>query len=121
MVDDEDSVRVVVGRMLQGEGYEVLTARHGKEALAYLEQMGGSVDLMITDLVMPVMGGRELTEEVRLRYPDLLVVWMSGHPREVELRSADLTKDPAFLQKPIPHRVLFETIAQIFQKRRQKK
>jgi two-component system, cell cycle sensor histidine kinase and response regulator CckA len=121
VVDDEDSVRSVVSRMLQGEGYEVLSARHGQEALIYLEQVGGSVDLIITDLVMPGMGGRELTEEVRRRYPDLSVVWMSGHPRQVELRSADLTKAPAFLQKPIPHRVLFETIGQVFQERRHKK
>ena len=110
-------MRAVVVRMLQGEGYEVLGARHGEEALTYLEQVGGAVDLVITDLVMPVMGGRELTAELRRRYPNLSVVWMSGHPREVELRSADQTKEPAFLQKPIPPRVLSETIAQALQTR----
>ncbi len=118
VVDDEDSVRGVVARMLQGEGYEVLGARDGAEALNYLEQVGGSVDLVITDLVMPVMGGRELTSELRRLYPNLSVVWMSGHPREIELRSADQTKEMAFLQKPIPPRVLSETIAQVLQRRR---
>ena len=117
VVDDEDPVRAVVVRMLQGEGYEVLGARHGEEALNYLEQVGGAVDLIITDLVMPVMGGRELTAELRRRYPNLSVVWMSGHPREVELRSADQTKEPVVLQKPIPPRVLSETIAQALQTR----
>jgi two-component system cell cycle sensor histidine kinase/response regulator CckA len=107
----------VVVRMLQGEGYDVLGARHGEEALNYLEQVGGSVDVVITDLVMPVMSGRELTAELHRRYPNLSVVWMSGHRREVELRSADRTKDLAFLQKPIPPRVLSETIAQVFQQR----
>ena len=117
VVDDEESVQEVVVRMLQGEGYDVLGARHGEEALNYLEQVGGSVDVVITDLVMPVMSGRELTGELHRRYPNLSVVWMSGHPREVELRSADRTKDLAFLQKPIPPRVLSETIAQVFQQR----
>lgn len=118
VVDDEDSVRTVVARMLQGQGYEVLSARHGEEALKYVEQVGGSMDLVITDLVMPVMGGRELTAELHRRYPNLPVVWMSGHPREVELRSADQTKDLAFLQKPIPPGILNETIAQVIQRRR---
>ena len=118
VVDDEDSVRAVVARVLQGEGYEVLGAQHGEEALNYVEQLGGSVDLVITDLVMPVMGGRELTAELRRRYPNLSVVWMSGHPHEAELHSADQTTDLAFLQKPIPTRVLSETIAQVFQQRR---
>jgi DNA-binding NtrC family response regulator len=76
------------------------------------------VDVVITDLVMPVMNGRQLTAELHRRYPNLSVVWMSGHPREVELRSADQTKDLAFLQKPIPPQVLSATIAQVFQQRR---
>ena len=118
VVDDEEPVREVVVRMLQGQGYEVLGARHGEEALNHLEQVGGSVDLVITDLVMPVMGGRELTAELRRRYPNLPVVWMSGHPSEVELRSAERTKELAFLQKPIPPGVLSETIARVLQRRR---
>jgi CheY-like chemotaxis protein len=121
VVDDEDSVRTVVTRMLQGEGYGVLGARHGEEALRYLEQVGGAVDMVITDVVMPVMGGRELTEELARRYPDLVVVWMSGHPREVELRGADQFKDLAFLQKPIPPRVLSETVEQVLQRRRDRR
>jgi PAS domain S-box-containing protein len=118
VVDDEESVREVVARMLQDEGYEVLGARDGEEALIYLEQVGGAVDLVITDLVMPVMGGRELTTELRRRYPNLSVAWMSGYPREVEARHAEHMKDLPFLQKPIPPRVLSETIAQVFQRRR---
>jgi two-component system cell cycle sensor histidine kinase/response regulator CckA len=118
VVDDDESVREVVVRMLQGQGYEVLGAGDGEEALDCLEQVGGSVDLVITDLMMPVMGGRELTAELRRRYPNLPVVWMSGHPREVELRSADHTKDLPFLQKPIPPGVLSETVARVFQRRR---
>ena len=117
VVDDEESVQEVVVRLLQGEGYDVLGARNGKEALNYLEQVGCSVDVVITDLVMPVMNGRQLTAELHRRYPNLSVVWMSGHPREVELRSTDQAKDLAFLQKPVPPQVLSATIAQVFQQR----
>jgi two-component system cell cycle sensor histidine kinase/response regulator CckA len=106
--------------MLQAEGYEVLGARHGQEALRHLDQVGGAVDLVIVDVVMPVMGAGELTEELARRYPDISVVWMSGHPREVEMRSADPLKDLPFLQKPIPPRVLSDTIDQVLRQRREK-
>ena len=118
IVEDEDPVREVVTRMLQGEGYEVLGARHGAEALTCLEEVGGAVDIVITDVVMPVMGGRELTTELHRRYPNLPVVWMSGQPREVEHRFSDQTKDLAFLQKPIPPRVLLQTITQVLQRQK---
>jgi two-component system cell cycle sensor histidine kinase/response regulator CckA len=118
LVDDEDSVRAVVARMLQGEGYEVLGARDGEEALSHLELVGGTVDLVITDLVMPVMGGRELTLELHRLYPNLPVVWISGHPRGVELRSAEPAMEVAFLQKPISPRALSETIGQVVRRRR---
>jgi two-component system, cell cycle sensor histidine kinase and response regulator CckA len=118
VVDDEESVLQVVVRTLQGQGYEVLSAVHGAKALECLEQVGGSVDLVITDLVMPGMGGRELTSELRRRYPNLSIVWMSGHPREIEFRSAEQSEAVAFLQKPIPPQLLSETVAQVLQRRR---
>jgi len=57
VVDDEESIRAVVARMLQGEGYEVLRARDGLDALRQLREIGGAVDLIVSDLVMPGMGG----------------------------------------------------------------
>ena len=118
VVDDEESVLEVIVRTLQHQGYEVLSAGHGAKALDCLEQVGGSVDLVITDLVMPAMGGRELTAELRRRYPNLSIVWMSGHPREMGFPSAEQSECLAFLQKPIPPQVLTETIAQVLQRRR---
>jgi CheY-like chemotaxis protein len=120
VVDDEDTVRSVVTRMLQAEGYEVLGARHGQEALRLLDQVGGAVDLVIMDVVMPVMGAGELTEELARRYPDVAVVWMSGHPRDMEMRSAEPLKNLPFLQKPIPPRVLSDTVDQVLRQRRER-
>ena len=64
------------------------------------------------------MGARELTAELRRRYPNLSIVWMSGHPREIEFRPAGQSEALAFLQKPIPPQVLSQTIAQVLQRRR---
>jgi CheY-like chemotaxis protein len=61
VVDDDRQVRAVVTRMLRAEGYHVVEASNGKEGLECLAQAGGGIDLVITDLVMPVMGGRELS------------------------------------------------------------
>ncbi|HEU4682614.1 MAG TPA: response regulator, partial [Gemmatimonadales bacterium] len=115
VADDEDGVRAVVARTLQAEGYEILGARHGKEALYYLEQVGGAVDLVITDLVMPVMSGHQLTEELARRYPSIPVIWMSGHPREIEVRHSVEDTAAAFIQKPVPPHVLLQTAAQVLQ------
>ncbi len=111
VVNDEPAVRAVIVRALRGEGYEVLEARGGREAINCLEEVGGSVDLVITDIAMPVMGGRELAKELRRRYPTVPLVWISGHPRETEFPEADAGQDHPFLQKPIPVHLLLETVA----------
>jgi PAS domain S-box-containing protein len=113
IVDDEDPVRAIVARTLQAEGYDVLGASNGKEALYYMEQVGGSVDLVVADLVMPVMGGHQLTEELARRYPSIPIIWMSGHPREIEFRHSSADSTHAFMQKPVPPHLLLQTISQV--------
>jgi PAS domain S-box-containing protein len=115
VVDDEDPVRTVVSRTLQAEGYEVLLAREGREALRELEEIGGAVDLVITDLVMPGMGGRVLSQELARRYPKLPLIWMSGHPREVEFPRQTPGKEQVFLMKPMPAAVLLDTVARVLE------
>jgi len=118
VVDDEDAVRAVVARNLQSEGYEVLRARDGREALRELEEIGGAVDLVITDLVMPGMGGVQLARELTQRYPDLPLVWMSGHPREKEFPREMPGKYQTFLMKPVAHDVLLDTVARVLKEAR---
>jgi two-component system, cell cycle sensor histidine kinase and response regulator CckA len=116
VVEDEDSVRTVVMRTLQAEGYEVLGAREGREALHELEEVGGAVNLVLTDIVMPGMGGRQLAAELSRRYRKIPIVWMSGHARETEQHTGKLSRDEAFLQKPIIADTLLETVAQVIEK-----
>jgi two-component system, cell cycle sensor histidine kinase and response regulator CckA len=112
VVDDEDAVRIVVTRTLQAAGYEVLGARDGKEALRLLDEIGGSIDVILTDVVMPAMGGAHLAEVVGRKYPGIRLVWMSGHPREPTF-SRERGEPQPFLMKPVAPDALLDSIARV--------
>jgi FixJ family two-component response regulator len=76
--------------------------------------VGGSIDLVVTDLVMPRMGGRQLIDELSRRHAALAVVWMSGHPRDVGFPQG-VPKGQPFLQKPIPPDILIAAVEQALQ------
>ncbi len=116
VVEDEDTVRAVVMRTLQAEGYEVLGAREGHEALRELEEIGGAVNAVLTDIVMPGMGGRQLAAELSRRYRRIPVIWMSGHARESEVEQGQVGRDEPFLHKPILPEVLLEAVARVIEK-----
>jgi CheY-like chemotaxis protein len=113
VVDDEDAVRMVVTRTLQAGGYEVFGAREGAEALRMLEEIGGAIDVLITDLVMPGMGGAELVEEIAQRQSDLPIIWMSGHPREGDIPRDRHDRIQPFLMKPVAPDALLDTVARV--------
>jgi two-component system cell cycle sensor histidine kinase/response regulator CckA len=100
LVEDETSVRTSARRLLERHGYTVVEARHGVEALRLAEEPGRYFDLVVTDVVMPEMGGRELVERLRARQPSLKVLFMSGYTERAI--SADGTMPPgtAFVEKP---------------------
>jgi two-component system cell cycle sensor histidine kinase/response regulator CckA len=116
VVEDEDSVRTIVMRTLQAEGYEVLGAREGREALTELEEIGGAVNLVLTDIVMPGMSGRQLVGELSRRYRHIPIVWMSGHTHESELQKGEVSRDEPFLHKPVAPELLIETVAKVIEK-----
>ena len=95
MVDDESIVLTMAETILSDFGYQVLTANGGQKALAVLSQPGTKVDLVITDLVMPGMGGRELMERVRQLYPGLPLMPTSGY-----VMPEDKKHGAGYLQKP---------------------
>ena len=78
LVEDEPMVRLLVRRVLERSGYTVLDAENGQQALDLLGEHEGPLDLLITDVVMPQIGGRELAEQIHLQRPDLRVLYMSG-------------------------------------------
>jgi PAS domain S-box-containing protein len=100
LVEDDLLVRRSVQYYLTRLGYEVLVAADPPGALSVLEEHGGPVQLLVTDMVMPHMSGAELAVEIRARYPDVRVLVMSAHSAASLQRQGRLESDQAFLEKP---------------------
>jgi PAS domain S-box-containing protein len=100
LVEDDDKVREVVGLALREAGYEVLEARSGAAALALAAAHPGRVHLVITDLVMPGMSGRELVERFRAKHPEARALFMSGYTDAGAHQQGGLPAGAAFIQKP---------------------
>ena len=108
LVEDEPMVRTVAERALTRHGYKVLTAANGEDALEILGK-GDPVDLLITDVVMPLMDGPTMVREARKDHPDLPILFMSGYAEEQLRKSIDIDQ-VAFLPKPFSVRELAEAV-----------
>lgn len=106
LVEDEDMVRAVAERALTRQGYKVLTAENGEAALELLESRP-ELDLLISDVVMPLMDGPTMVRHARIAYPDLPILFMSGYAEEQLRKSIDLD-NVAFLPKPFSVQQLAE-------------
>jgi two-component system, cell cycle sensor histidine kinase and response regulator CckA len=100
LVEDEDLVRRAVRAILRRGGYQILEAASGRAALELLETHQGSVDLLITDVVMPETSGRELALKVAELRPEIKVLYMSGYTDDTIVRHGVLEASMAFIQKP---------------------
>jgi PAS domain S-box-containing protein len=100
LAEDEDAVRRLVQRALELHGYSVLPARSGEEAEQIERSHLGPIHLLVTDVVMPGMGGRELADTVKSRRPQLKVLYMSGYTSDEVVRHGVILARDAFLQKP---------------------
>ena len=87
-------------RTLRGHGYTVLTASHGPSALELAERHHGGIEPLLTDVVMPQMGGRELANAVRLRFPQIRVLFMTGYTEDTIIHHGVLENGASLLQKP---------------------
>jgi CheY-like chemotaxis protein len=100
LVEDEDGVRTLTRQLLQKQGYMVLEARHGGEALLICERHTGPLHLMLTDVVLSQMSGRELAQRLYQVRPEMRVLFMSGYSEEAIVQHGVLDSGNAFLQKP---------------------
>jgi two-component system, cell cycle sensor histidine kinase and response regulator CckA len=100
VVEDEDVVRSLACRGLRDQGYTVLEARHGREALDQVEGGRQSIDLVISDVVMPELSGRELGSRLAALYPELPVLYMSGYTGDDVIQRGLLEPGVPFQQKP---------------------
>ncbi len=101
LVEDEDGVRNLIRDVLQARGYTVLEARHGIEALAVARRHQEPIDLLLTDVVMPRLGGPELAECLVARRPGIKVLYMSGYTERAVGHHHVLDPDAPYLQKPV--------------------
>ncbi len=113
VAEDEDAVRSLVRLALKRAGYTVLTAADGEEAMQVAKMHEGVIDLLLTDVVMPRMGGTELASRLRERQPDLPVIFMSGYAGDALTRDGSLPTGSAFIQKPFPPSVLATTVREV--------
>lgn len=115
LVEDNDELRELLRSFLENQGYEVLCAKDGKEALRIFENLQKPVDLILTDLVMPYMSGKELVEQARKYEPEVKVLYMSGYVDQKVLDEATQAEGFRFIQKPFGLDVLLKKIRAILE------
>jgi CheY-like chemotaxis protein len=106
LVEDDAAVRDFLRSVLEDHGYHVVEALDGKDALEIARKQRHPIHLLITDVVMPGMNGKELSERLRQERPGLKVIFLSGYSTDVIGHRGVLERDVAFLQKPVSPEIL---------------
>jgi two-component system cell cycle sensor histidine kinase/response regulator CckA len=112
VIEDEDGVRELAARILADRTHRVLVARTGHEALSELDREPGNVDLVLTDVIVPDISTDQLASEVRSRYPQVPILYMSGYPRDEIVQRGLLAREQPFLQKPFTAQQLTRAVSQ---------
>ena len=106
VVEDEPAVRRLARKFLETNGYRVVEARDAAEAMEAAQLHSGTIDLLLTDVIMPEFSGPELAKRLRERQPDLKVLYMSGYPGEFIERHGVSQQEQGYLQKPFSSEAL---------------
>jgi len=118
VVEDDDCVRGVLRHVLSDCGYKVLEAGSGDDALRLTERLTAHIDLLITDVVMPNVSGRELAEQLVARHADMKVLFVSGYTDDAVVRHGILNQEVHFLQKPFGPFVAANKVREVLGKRK---
>jgi len=113
VVDDDAAVRAVASKVLRRSGYDVLEAGGGREALELVHARHGAVDLLLTDVVMPEVGGRELSERLRASYPEVRVLFMSAYTEDEVILQGVRVAEVDFLMKPFNLESLTRSVKEV--------
>src|SRR5262249_4457373 len=112
-----DMVRNLTREVLESCGYTVLEARNGIEALEFCKTYEGDIDLLLTDIVMPQIGGRELSEKMLQAYPHICILFSSGYTDDAIVRHGILEEDANFIQKPFTLEALARRVRELLDAR----
>lgn len=119
VVDDDHQVRMFVALVLRSAGYEVFEARSGEAAILLSQELQTPIDMVISDVLMPRVSGKQIVTRIRLRHPEVRFLLMSGCPiltsltGEVILRPEALSTDPHFILKPFTPRHFVAKVREI--------
>ena len=116
VVEDDEAVRYLAKLALESSGFQVLTAADGPRALTAAGQFAGPLHLLVTDVVMPDMNGRELAEKLAPSHPGLKVLYISGYKDEVLLQQGVIPKEVSFLRKPFIPSALIAKVREVLGK-----
>jgi CheY-like chemotaxis protein len=113
LVEDEEMVRELMCEVLEREGYEVLPCAHPRDGIDACLRYPGRIDLLLTDVVMPEMNGREMATRIQEILPELRVVFMSGYTEHVLLQEGKVDGDFEYLQKPFTLQTLTQKLTRV--------
>jgi CheY-like chemotaxis protein len=113
LVEDDEGVRALTRHALQSSGYTVLVAGEGQEALRIGQKRQEPIHLLVSDVVMPGLGGRHLSERLRLLHPEMKVLFLSGYTDDAVVRHGVLEGEVNFLQKPFAPAVLARKVRDV--------
>jgi two-component system, cell cycle sensor histidine kinase and response regulator CckA len=113
LVEDEEMVRNLLCEVLRRVGFEVLACANPEEGIAVCRSHPGKIDLLLTDVVMPGMNGREMANRIQETLPELCVVFMSGYTEQVLLQEGQMDAPFEYLQKPFTLRALTQKVAKV--------
>ena len=113
LVDDEQSVRAIVLKILRRANYNVLEAENGEAALRVADSHPGKIDLLVTDMYMPGLRGPEVAHRLALTRPGLRVLFMSGYSENVISHHGVLNDSASFIQKPFTPKSLAQKVREV--------
>ena len=113
LVEDEESVRQLVRETLESKGYTVLEADNGEAAMQLARTHDGTLDMLITDVVMPGMSGRELAQQLGASHPQTKILFLSGYTEDAIVHQGVFEPGTAFLQKPFTLQVLSRKVREV--------
>ena len=113
VVEDELSVRNLIMNLLRHHGYDVIEASDGDDAVRLVDQTGDAIHLLITDLVMPRLGGFELAQRLTSQWPGIKVLYMSGYSDDTVLKQEGLPAGADFLRKPFTPEALLRKVREV--------